>query len=93
MGNTYLDAEHIERLKRDYIESTMSLVESFAQQIDRYAEDGDVQATLKALSNFDSFYRLAAEMVQRLQDRQNAAYFTARLRRICSGLQGSRCVA
>jgi hypothetical protein len=91
--SSQLDAEYGERLKRDYIESTLSLVESFARQAARYAEQGDEQAALKARSNFESFCHLALEMIQRLQDRQNAAVFMAKLRLVGCDPERSRCVA
>jgi hypothetical protein len=77
-----LAAEHIERLKRDYIESTLILAESFARQAARYAEEGDEQATLEAEINLESFCHLARDMIHKLHDGKSAEWFLARLRQI-----------
>lgn len=85
---SHLEDEHIERLKRDYIESTLSLVESFARQATRCTEQADEQAALKARRNSETFCLLALEMIQRLQNRQNATAFMAKLERVRRNLGG-----
>lgn len=86
-------ADYVERLKRDYIESTISLAESFARKAALYAEQGDKQAALKARMNFESFCRLAQEMIRKLRDPQTAEAFRARLRTVGCHPEGSRYVA
>ena len=86
-------ADYVERLKRDYIESTISLAESFARKAARYTELGDEQAALKARINFESFCRLAQEMVQKLRDPLVAEAFRVRLRTVGCDPERSRYVA
>jgi glycosyltransferase A (GT-A) superfamily protein (DUF2064 family) len=85
--------EHVERLKRDYIENAISLMESFARKAARYAQQGDEQAARIARSHFETFCQSAREMVQKLRDPQTAEVFLEKLRRVGCHSEDSQSVA
>ncbi len=74
-----MTAEHIESLKQEYVEYTISLAESFAQKAARYAKEGDERDAVRAQSNAAAFARNAVDMIQKLRDREKAEAFLARL--------------
>lgn len=81
--------EHIERVKLDYVESTISLAESFARKVAQYAQQGDIESALKARSTLESFCRSALEMVQKLRAPQAGEVFLQRLRLLGCDPEGS----
>jgi hypothetical protein len=82
--------DHVERLKRDYIEDAISLMESFARKAVRYAQQGDEQAARTARSHFETFCQSAREMVQKLRDPETVEVFLAKLRLVGCDPEGSQ---
>jgi hypothetical protein len=85
--------EHVERLKRDYIEDAISLMESFARKAVQFAQQGDEQAARTARSHFDTFCQSAREMIQNLRDPETAEVFLEQLRFVGCHPEGSQHVA
>jgi hypothetical protein len=82
-------AEYLEHLKRQYIESTISLAESFARKTAQHLRQGDQQEARKAWSNFASFCRSTLEMIQKLQDPETAKVFLEKLKLLDCYPEGS----
>ena len=82
--------EHVEGLKRDYIENSISLMESFARKAVRYAQQGDEPAARTARSHFETFCQSAREMIRKLRDPETAEFFLEKLRLLGCHPEGSQ---
>ena len=72
----------VERLKQDYIESVLSLAESFALDAIQCVEQGNEEGIRIAENNVEWFSRQAYEMIRTVEDRHSAAVLLLKWRSI-----------